>query len=84
VQWGAYGKAARGWSASRILAFYYGGLTPQPYPEPGSLQVVVATGIRSFTVDPSMAGATIGDQELGTRKLHVSVTDGETVTVSGR
>ena len=25
VQWGAYGKAKRGWSADRILAFYYGG-----------------------------------------------------------
>ena len=26
VQWGAYGKARRGLSASQILAFYYGGL----------------------------------------------------------
>ena len=80
VQWGAYGKAVRGWSAARILAFYYGGLTPQPYAEPGSLQVVVATGIRSLTVDPSRAGASIGDHELGTRKLHIS--GGDTVTVS--
>lgn len=80
VQWGAYGKAVRGWSASRILAFYYGGLMPQPYPEPGSMQVVVATGVRSMTVDPSKTGATVDDQELGAGKLHIS--GGDTVTVS--
>ncbi len=82
VQWGAYGKALRGWSAARILAFYYGGLTPRSYPEPGSMQVVVATGLRSLTVDPSRAGASIGDHELGTRKLHIS--GGDTVTISTR
>jgi len=82
VQWGAYGKAARGWSASRILAFYYGGLTPRPYPEPGTMQVVVTTGLRSMTVDPSGPGATIGDRALGTRTLRVA--GGEVVTVSSR
>jgi stage II sporulation protein D len=82
VQWGAYGKASHGWPASRILAFYYGGLTPRPYPEPGSMQVVVATGVRSLTVAPSRAGATIGDLTLGTRKLRIA--GGDQVTVSGR
>ncbi|MEX1262889.1 MAG: SpoIID/LytB domain-containing protein [Actinomycetota bacterium] len=82
VQWGAYGKAVRGWSASRILAFYYGGLIPQPYPEPGSMKVVVATGVRSMIVDPSKTGATIGAQELGAGKVHI--TGGDTVTVSTR
>ena len=35
VQWGAYGKARRGLSASDILAYYYGGLRPEDHPEPG-------------------------------------------------
>ncbi len=82
VQWGAYGKASRGWSARRILAFYYGGLKPQPYPEPGSMQVVVATGLRSLTVVPSRAGARLGELTLSTRKLRIR--GGEQVTVSGR
>ena len=70
VQWGAYGKAARGWSASKILAFYYGGLRPQRYAEPGTLDVVVATGLRSMTVDPSKAGATVNRSTFdGTLRL---------------
>ena len=80
VQWGAYGKARRGWSASRILAFYYGGLTPQRYPEPGTMRVVVATGLRSLTVKPSEPGSAIGGERLGPRKLHL--TGGDQVTVT--
>jgi hypothetical protein len=83
VQWGAYGKAAKGWSASKILAFYYGGLTPRPYPEPGTIDVIVATGLRSLTVDPSRAGATLGGQPLPKGTLHVSGGDEVTVTTSG-
>ena len=45
VQWGAYGKARRGFSASDILAFYYGGLRPQRAPEPGLIRVLVASGL---------------------------------------
>jgi stage II sporulation protein D len=82
VQWGAYGKAVRGWSTRRILAFYYGGLSPRPYPEPGTMQVVIATGLRSMWVRPSRAGATIEGRTLGTRKLRIS--GGERVTVTGR
>jgi stage II sporulation protein D len=80
VQWGAYGKARAGWSASRILAFYYGGLTPRSYPEPGTMQVVIATGLRSMTVKPSAPGATIGDRTLGPRPI--SIEGGDQVTVS--
>jgi stage II sporulation protein D len=80
VQWGAYGKARRGWSAARILAFYYGGLTPRRIREPGTVQVTVASGLRSLTVDPSGAGATIGGQELGRKKIRI--TGGGEVTVS--
>jgi SpoIID/LytB domain protein len=83
VQWGAYGKASRGWSASKILAFYYGGLIPQRYPEPGTMQVVVATGLRSMTVDPSRAGGSIGDRTLGQRKLRIVGGDQVTVSSSG-
>ena len=80
VQWGAYGKARAGWSASRILAFYYGGLTPRRYPEPGTMQVVIATGLRSMTVKPSAPGATIGDRTLGPRPI--SIEGGDQVTLS--
>jgi stage II sporulation protein D len=80
VQWGAYGKARRGWSAPQILAFYYGDLTPKQYPEPGTMQVVVATGLRSMTVKPSDAGAAIGGQTLGPGPLRVE--GGDEVTVS--
>lgn len=57
VQWGAYGKARRGWPADRILAFYFGGLRPQRFPEPGLITIEVATGLSSLRVVPSAAGA---------------------------
>ncbi len=72
VQWGAYGKAKRGWSADRILAFYYGGLTPTGYAEPGLIHVVVATGLRSLMVKPAASGATINGAPLGGETLHLT------------
>lgn len=72
VQWGAYGKAKRGWSADRILAFYYGGLKPTRYPEPGLIHVVVASGLQTLTVKPSTSGATINGESLGRENLHVT------------
>jgi stage II sporulation protein D len=71
VQWGAYGKAKRGWSADRILAYYYGGLAPQQYPEPGLIHVIVATGLASLAVQAPPAGATINGQPFagGTARL---------------
>jgi len=53
VQWGAYGKALRGLGYADILAYYYGGLRPEPYPEPRTIRVGIATGLRSVTIDPS-------------------------------
>jgi SpoIID/LytB domain protein len=64
VQWGAYGKAKRGRSAAQILASYYGGLTPKPFPEPGVIQVRVAEGLTSLSVVPSGTGATLGGQPI--------------------
>ncbi|HXV92522.1 MAG TPA: SpoIID/LytB domain-containing protein [Pseudonocardia sp.] len=84
VQWGAYGKASRGWSTARILGFYYGGLAPRPYPEPGTMQVVVATGLRSLTVVPSGPGARLGDRTLGEAPLRVSGGDRVTVSAAAR
>jgi stage II sporulation protein D len=81
VQWGAYGKARRGWSTERILAFYYGGLRPRRTPEPGTVQVVLATGLRSLTLKPSGRGARVAGIELGRSLLHV--TGGDEVTVTG-
>jgi stage II sporulation protein D (peptidoglycan lytic transglycosylase) len=73
VQWGAYGKAKRGWSADRILAYYYGGLVPQRYPEPGLIHVIVATGLASLGVEAPPGGATINGQPF----------TGGTVTLTG-
>jgi SpoIID/LytB domain protein len=64
VQWGAYGKARLGWSADRILGYYYGGLQPQPFPEPGLIHVRVATGLTSVSTTPSAGGATVNGQHV--------------------
>jgi len=53
VQWGAYGKAKRGLSSSDILADYYGGLRPVSHPEPATIRVGIATGLRSVVVQPT-------------------------------
>jgi stage II sporulation protein D len=71
VQWGAYGKARRGLSAERILAYYYGGLVPQPYPAPGTIHVVVASGLTRLSALPSAPGATIDGAELGEGRVVV-------------
>jgi SpoIID/LytB domain protein len=64
VQWGAYGKARDGWSAAKILAFYYGGLRPEPFPEPGLIHVRVADGLRSLAVVPSTKHATVDGHDV--------------------
>jgi stage II sporulation protein D len=81
VQWGAYGKALRGWSAARILAFYYGGLQPRSYPEPGSIHVEVASGLTSLRLRASGSGATIDGRELGSGRLVLS--GGDELSVGG-
>jgi len=50
VQWGAYGKARRGLSDSRILADYYGGLVATAYAEPATIRVGIATGLSSVEI----------------------------------
>ncbi|HEU5002949.1 MAG TPA: SpoIID/LytB domain-containing protein [Actinomycetota bacterium] len=52
VQWGAEGKAAKGQSYQQILAYYYGGLQPVTVPEPGSIRILLATGVQQVTVAP--------------------------------
>ncbi len=64
VQWGAYGKARRGWSAARILGYYYGGLQPQRFPEPGLIHVRVATGLTSLSATASRGGATVNGKRV--------------------
>jgi len=64
VQWGAEGKADRGWSYRQILAAYYGGLRPRTYAEPAGIRVGIATGLRSVIVSGNgpvvVGGAAVG------------------------
>jgi stage II sporulation protein D (peptidoglycan lytic transglycosylase) len=65
VQWGAYGKALSGWSAAQILGFYYNGLQPQHYPEPGLIHVRVASGLTRIKLFPSRPGAKVDGEFVG-------------------
>jgi stage II sporulation protein D len=82
VQWGAYGKARRGLSASDILAYYYGGLRPETYPEPGLIHVQVASGLTAIRIKPSGSGATLDGEILASER--VSIAGGDELTVSTR
>lgn len=66
TQWGAYGKAKRGMSAAKILAAYYGGLTPVEFPEPRLIRVQIATGLAAVTALPSDGGARVNGKKVGT------------------
>jgi D-alanyl-D-alanine carboxypeptidase/Stage II sporulation protein len=81
VQWGAHGKAEKGWSATRILSYYYGGLKPQPYAEPGLIHVQVADGLTSITTLSSTRGTTVGGADMGRT---VTVKGGDTLQVVAR
>ncbi|MGZ5213150.1 MAG: SpoIID/LytB domain-containing protein [Actinomycetota bacterium] len=81
VQWGAYGKALRGWSATRILAYYYGGLRPRRYPEPGLIHVEVASGLTWLRLRASGPGATIDGHDIGAGPL--VITGGDELTLGG-
>jgi stage II sporulation protein D len=72
VQWGAYGKARRGLSASDILAYYYGGLRPQDHPEPGLIRVQVTTGLTFLRIVPSGPGARMGGRPIGSGFVEIS------------
>ena len=80
VQWGAYGKALRGLSAADILAYYYGGLRPEGYPEPGLIHVQVASGLTSVRIVPSAPGARLNGGEL--EPGSVSIAGGNELTVT--
>ncbi len=80
VQWGAYGKAKKGWSADRILGYYYGSLAPQHYPEPGLIHVIVTSGLASLAVEAPTGGATINGQSFTGGTVHLTGNAG-TVTV---
>jgi stage II sporulation protein D len=84
VQWGAYGKALRGLSASDILAYYYGGLRPERYPEPGLIHVQVASGLTALRIVPSGPGARLGDRVLGLETVSIAGGDELTVTIEPR
>ena len=81
VQWGAYGKALRGWSAARILGYYYGGLRPRHYPEPGLIHVEVASGLTSVRLRASGAGATLDGEPVDAGTL--VITGGDQLSVGG-
>ncbi|HZT67738.1 MAG TPA: SpoIID/LytB domain-containing protein [Acidimicrobiales bacterium] len=52
-QYGALGKAERGWSAADIVAAYYGGVRPTrllPGQEPATIKVGLGSGLSSLTV----------------------------------
>lgn len=83
VQWGAYGKALRGMSASDILAFYYGGLRPERYPEPGLIHVQVAGGLTSLRIKPSGPGAELDGEVLGSGPISIGGGDTLIVTTDG-
>jgi SpoIID/LytB domain protein len=82
VQWGAYGKARRGLSAPDILAYYYGGLRPEPFPEPGLIHVQVASGLTALRIAPSGPDATLDGEPLGSRR--VAIAGGDELTVTTR
>jgi stage II sporulation protein D len=84
VQWGAYGKALRGLSAADILAYYYGGLRPEPFPEPGLIHVQVASGLTSLRIAPSAPGARTGGRVLGLERITLVGGDELTVTIGPR
>jgi stage II sporulation protein D len=80
VQWGAYGKAKRGYTPERILAAYYGGLRPMPYPEPGLIHVHIVDGLTQLRIVPSDEGAKVEGEDAGAGPI--VVTGGDALTVS--
>jgi len=81
VQWGAYGKARRGLSAAEILASYYGGLRPTPFPEPGLIDVQVASGLTSLRISPSGGEAQLNGDTVGSGTIAIEGGDRLTVAV---
>ena len=83
-QWGALGRAQRGWTAPDILAAYYAGLRPVALPAervPSAIRVAVALGSSQTTV--TSEGAYRVTDGNG-RVLAHAATGNWTVTASGR
>jgi len=82
VQWGAKGKADRGLTYRQILSYYYGGLSPVKVPEPGSIRVLLATGVQQVTVAPSGPVRIVGGPGAPLKAPDNSAVTG-TVTITG-
>jgi SpoIID/LytB domain protein len=82
VQWGAYGKARLGWSAARILSFYYGGFEPESFPEPGVIEVQLADGLESLTITPSGPGVTVDGETF--ERGWLNIRGGDELSVKSR
>src|SRR5205807_9070868 len=82
VQWGAKGKADRGLGYRQILSYYYGGLTPVKVTEPGSIRVLLATGVQQVTVSPSGPVHVVGGPQAPLKAPDTSAVTG-TVTITG-
>ena len=80
VQWGAYGKARRGWSAAEILSFYYGGLRPEDHSEPGLIHVQIASGLAGLRIR-SHTGASMDGEPL--EPGLIVITGGDRLLVRG-
>ena len=78
-QWGAYGYAKRGWSASRILSHYYGGTTAGKASTPEI--TVTLTGQNSVNVRAD-AGMRVGGQTVAPGQA-VSLSGGTATITSG-
>jgi hypothetical protein len=83
VQWGAKGKADRGLDYRQILSYYYGGLTPVQVAEPGSIRVLLATGVQQVTVAPSGPVHVVGGPSEAPLKAPGSPGVAATVTITG-
>jgi stage II sporulation protein D len=81
VQWGAHGRAELGESYTQILAYYYGGLKPVTVTEPGSIRVLLATGVQQVTVAPT---GLVGEQGGPSPTLTgpVTITGGASMTIA--
>jgi stage II sporulation protein D len=89
VQWGAKGKADRGLSYRQILSYYYGGLTPVKVAEPGSIRVLLATGVQQVTVAPSGPVNVVGGPQAALKAPGnpgvtgtVTITGGSSMTIA--
>ncbi|MGH2718845.1 MAG: SpoIID/LytB domain-containing protein, partial [Actinomycetota bacterium] len=81
VQWGAHGRAELGQSYSQILGYYYGGLKPVTVAEPGSIRVLLATGLQQVTVAPNGPVAEKGGP-ASTLAAPVTITGGSSMTIT--